>query len=62
MYAFAYFKVRGKRLDMKPAKVEADGVTPVRKIGPSILTHQRKGSTAADTSTKAGLAGSGGGS
>jgi len=62
VYAFAYFKVRGKRLDMKPAKVEADGVTPVRKIGPSILTHQRKGNAAADTSRQAGLAGSAGGS
>jgi hypothetical protein len=60
--AVAYFKEWGKRLDAKPAKVQADGVTPVRQIGPSILTRQGKDKAAADTSTQVGLAGSGGGS
>jgi hypothetical protein len=58
--AVAYFKEWSKRLDQKPAKVEADGVTPVRKVGPSILT--RQGAAAAGSGAQVNAAGSQGGS
>ena len=59
--AVAYFKEWSKRLDQKPAKVEADGVTPVRKIGPSILTRQDDAAPA-QSAAQVDAAGSRGGS
>ena len=35
--ALAYVKDWSAKLDKKPARVAEDGVTPVRKMGPSIL-------------------------
>ena len=46
--AIAYFKEWTKSLDKKPAKLAEDGVTPARKMGPSILTRPPRAERAAE--------------
>jgi hypothetical protein len=44
----AYYKEWIKNLDKKPPKLAEDGVTPARKMGPSILTRPPRPEQAAE--------------
>jgi hypothetical protein len=45
--ALAYAKDWSAKLDKKPARMAEDGVTPARKVGPSILNPRDKNKSAA---------------
>ena len=49
LIALAYFKEWSSKLDKKPPRVAEDGITPLRKVGPSILTRPPREKTTASS-------------